>query len=123
MDKPKFRELLLKMKEEASGVAEFIEILQVEKLADDVDIATVDSSNSLAGKLHSRKRAYLARIEKCLKKLEDDTYGNCESCGVEINERRLLARPTALLCIDCKSEQEKRENKDKLFRGILSDLD
>lgn len=123
MDKPKFRELLLKMKEEVSEVAEFVEILQVEKLADDVDIATVDSSNSLAGKLHSRKIAYLARIEKCLKKLEDDTYGNCESCRVAINERRLLARPTALLCIDCKSEQEKRENKDKLFRGILLDLD
>ncbi|MEA7571629.1 TraR/DksA C4-type zinc finger protein, partial [Salmonella enterica subsp. enterica serovar Virginia] len=41
------------------------------------------------------------KIEKTLKKVEDEDFGYCESCGVEIGIRRLEARPTADLCIDC----------------------
>lgn len=117
-------ELLVKMKEEALGTTTgFVESLQGEKFADEIDIAVADSSKSLAEKFQSRKQAYLNRINKCLKKLENGTYGECENCGVQINGRRLLARPTALLCIDCKSEQEKYENREKIGRGILSDLE
>ena len=124
MIEDKYRELLFKMKNEVLGVTTgFKETIQIEKLADEIDIATADSNKSLAEKLQSRQQAYLNRINKCLKKLEDGTYGECESCGVQINERRLLARPTALLCIDCKSEQEKYENREKTGRGILSDLE
>ena len=121
----KLRELLLKMKSEATGITTgFVESLQTEKLADELDIAQVDLSNALAGKLQSRKKSYLSRIDMCLKKIEDGTYGDCNHCGERIAEKRLLARPTALLCIDCKLEQEKFENREKsASRGFLSDLD
>ena len=125
MDMSKFKDLLVKMRNEVTCVTTgFVESLQTEKLADELDIAQVDLSNALAGKLQSRKQSYLNRIDVCLKKIKDGTYGDCDHCGVQNNEKRLLARPTALLCIDCKSEQEKFENKEKqASRGFLSDLD
>ena len=49
--------------------------------------------------------------KKTLKKVEDEDFGYCESCGVEIGIRRLEARPTADLCIDCKTLAEIREKQ------------
>lgn len=43
--------------------------------------------------------------------MEDEDFGYCESCGVEIGIRRTEARPTADLCIDCKTLAEIRENR------------
>ena len=50
-------------------------------------------------------------FEATLKKVEDEDFGYCESCGVEIGIRRLEARPTADLCIDCKTLAEIREKQ------------
>ena len=47
----------------------------------------------------------------CIAKIEAGDYGYCESCGVEIGIRRLEARPTATLCIDCKTLDEIREKQ------------
>ncbi|GAM61740.1 C4-type zinc finger protein [Vibrio ishigakensis] len=48
----------------------------------------------------------IKKIEKTLNKIEEDEFGFCDSCGVEIGIRRLEARPTADLCIDCKTLAE-----------------
>lgn len=56
-------------------------------------------------------RKLIKKIEKTLKKVEDEDFGYCESCGVEIGIRRLEARPTADLCIDCKTLAEIREKQ------------
>jgi DnaK suppressor protein len=51
----------------------------------------------------------LRKIDKALGRLASDDYGYCEGCGVEIGLRRLEARPTAELCIDCKHLEEEKE--------------
>ncbi|MFY8727794.1 TraR/DksA C4-type zinc finger protein, partial [Klebsiella pneumoniae] len=61
--------------------------------------------------LFNKARKLIKKIEKTLKKVEDEDFGYCESCGVEIGIRRLEARPTADLCIDCKTLAEIREKQ------------
>jgi len=119
----KFRDILLKMKDDIVTTEINLDSIQGEKVADDVDVAASDSAASLATKFITRKNSYLKRIEQTLKKIEQGTYGECESCGEEISERRLVARPTALLCIDCKEEEEKMEQKEKerMRGGFLAD--
>ena len=58
-----------------------------------------------------RERKLMKKIESTLKKLDNDDFGYCESCGVEIGIKRLEARPTADLCIDCKTLAEIREKQ------------
>ena len=57
-----------------------------------------------------RERKLLSKIESTLKKIDENEYGYCASCGEEIGIRRLEARPTAELCIDCKTRQEALEH-------------
>ena len=58
---------------------------------------------------HGRERGLLDKIEKALSRLEDGSFGMCDSCGEEISAKRLEARPEATLCIQCKEEQERQE--------------
>ena len=64
-------------------------------------------------RIRDRERKLIQKIQKALKKLEDGTYGVCESCEEPIDEERLVARPVTDLCIDCKSLEESRERKTK----------
>ena len=66
---------------------------------------------SLELRNRDRERKLIKKIEKTLKKVEDEDFGYCESCGVEIGIRRLEARPTADLCIDCKTLAEIAKNR------------
>ena len=50
-------------------------------------------------------------LDQTLQRIEDDDYGFCDSCGVEIGIRRLEARPTATLCIDCETLAEIKEKQ------------
>ena len=58
-----------------------------------------------------RERKLMKKIESTLKKLDSEDFGYCDSCGEEIGIRRLEARPTADLCIDCKTLAEIREKQ------------
>ena len=51
--------------------------------------------------LRDRSRAELQRIDNALRKLDEGTYGTCESCGNPIAPERLRAIPWAALCIEC----------------------
>jgi len=73
------------------------------------DRATQESDMGLELRTRDRERKLLVKIDKTLRKIDDHEYGYCESCGVEIGIRRLEARPTADLCIDCKTRQETLE--------------
>src|SRR5690606_3614942 len=75
-------------------------------VADEAEIASQDVSNSISIHLHERDRTALYAIEKALSKIEEGSYGQCESCGEIIAGRRLQARPFTALCIDCMEEQE-----------------
>ena len=78
-------------------------------LADEVDLASSESEQSMNLRLRDRERVLLKKIDKMLQKIEEGSYGICESCGEEIGLKRLEARPVTDLCIRCKEEQEKLE--------------
>jgi len=78
---------------------------------DEMDVALAESSLSFTGQLRERERWLLDKIERSLEKIEQGSYGECESCGNEIGVGRLRARPVASLCIDCKEEQERLERQ------------
>lgn len=75
------------------------------------DRATQESEFSLELRTRDRERKLLKKIDETLKQLDEHEYGYCESCGIEIGLRRLEARPTATLCIDCKTLDEIREKQ------------
>ena len=62
-------------------------------------------------KLNASKRKLLKKINETIEKIDEDDYGFCEACGVEIGIRRLEARPTATLCVDCKTLAELKEKQ------------
>lgn len=75
------------------------------------DRASQEEEFSLELRTRDRERKLIKKINETLAKIDADDYGYCESCGVEIGIRRLEARPTATLCIDCKTLQEIREKQ------------
>ncbi|UUM30196.1 RNA polymerase-binding protein DksA [Vibrio japonicus] len=78
---------------------------------DPVDRASQEEEFSLELRNRDRERRLIKKIEKTLDKIEEDDFGFCESCGIEIGIRRLEARPTADLCIDCKTLAEIKEKQ------------
>lgn len=75
------------------------------------DRATQESEFSLELRTRDRERKLIKKINEALKSIETGEYGYCETCGIEIGIRRLEARPTATLCIDCKTLDEIREKQ------------
>jgi DnaK suppressor protein len=75
------------------------------------DRATQESEFSMELRARDRERKLIKKIEESIQDLEDNEYGYCEACGVEIGVKRLEARPTATLCIDCKVLDEIRERQ------------
>lgn len=83
----------------------------VTNFPDPTDRASQESEFSLELRTRDRERKLINKINKTLRKIDDHEYGYCESCGVEIGIRRLEARPTADLCIECKTLQEMKERQ------------
>lgn len=78
---------------------------------DPVDRASQEEEFSLELRTRDRERKLLKKITQSILKIEDEEYGYCESCGIEIGIRRLEARPTAEMCIDCKTLAEIKERQ------------
>lgn len=115
----KFKEILSKTKLGLVDGASDLKKLHVEKTADEVDAANNHLNQTLETKLLTRKASYIRKIDYALEKIEEGTYGECEKCGDEIAAKRLLARPTASLCLYCKEIQEKRETAQRRTSGIM----
>ncbi len=73
------------------------------------DRASQETEFSIELRTRDRERKLLKKITQTLDLLDSHEYGFCESCGADIGIRRLEARPTANLCIECKTLQEIRE--------------
>jgi DnaK suppressor protein len=109
-----FREILLTWKRELmEEVDRTVHHMQDEaaNFPDPNDRATQESEFSMELRARERERKLIKKIDESIDKLDDGEYGYCESCGVEIGIRRLEARPTASLCIDCKTLDEIREKQ------------
>ena len=78
---------------------------------DPADRASQEEEFSLELRARDRERKLIKKIDETLQLIEDNDYGWCDSCGVEIGIRRLEARPTATLCIDCKTLAEIKEKQ------------
>lgn len=106
-----FRELLVKQQDElienASNTA--IELKKHETAPDPADRATQEEEYALELRTRDRERKLLHKIDSALDRIARKDFGWCEKCGEEIGIRRLEARPTAELCIDCKEIAERQE--------------
>jgi DnaK suppressor protein len=78
---------------------------------DPADRASQEEEFSLELRTRDRERKLIKKIDKTLELIESDGYGYCDACGVEIGIRRLEARPTATLCVDCKTIDEIKEKQ------------
>jgi len=78
---------------------------------DPADRATQEEEFSLELRTRDRERKLIKKIDKTLVRIEEDDYGFCDQCGVDIGIRRLEARPTADLCVDCKTLDEIKERQ------------
>ena len=76
---------------------------------DPTDRASLESDRNFELRIRDRERKLIKKIREALERLDDDTFGLCESCEEEISVERLRARPVTTLCIDCKTEQERQE--------------
>lgn len=109
-----FREILLAWKRELmEEVDRTVHHMQDEatNFPDPNDRASQESEFSLELRTRDRERKLIKKIDEALTRIEDHEYGYCEACGVDIGIRRLEARPTATLCIDCKTLDEIREKQ------------
>ncbi|MDF2941038.1 MAG: suppressor protein DksA [Gammaproteobacteria bacterium] len=78
---------------------------------DPVDRAAQEEEFSLELRARDRERKLINKIEESIEDIQKNEYGYCRACGSEIGIRRLEARPTATLCIDCKTLDEIKEKQ------------
>ena len=109
-----FREILGALREELSAdIERTVHQMQDDQtvFADPNDRASQESDMALELRNRDRERKLIKKIDETIARIDANEYGYCESCGVEIGLKRLEARPTATLCIDCKTLDELREKQ------------
>jgi DnaK suppressor protein len=109
-----FKKMLEDMKRDLSqDIDRTVHTMQDEAtiFADPNDRASQESDMSLELRNRDRERKLIKKIDETISRIDAGEYGFCESCGVEIGLKRLEARPTATLCIDCKTLDELREKQ------------
>ncbi len=118
IDTDRFREALLEERERVVAAIENLHDENPGTMTDEsgedaavdnhpADVATVTFDRELDDTLEENSAHVLSDIDAALKRIEDGTYGTCQSCGRQIPEERLEARPWATLCIDCQRERER----------------
>ena len=109
-----FREILGALREELSAdIERTVHQMQDDQtvFADPNDRASQESDMALELRNRDRERKLIKKIDETMGRIDAEDYGYCESCGAEIGLKRLEARPTATLCIDCKTLDEMREKQ------------
>lgn len=109
-----FREILTQLKQQIMSTSDHtISHMknQREQYADELDLAAQEEAFRLELRERDRERKLLKNVERSLDNLDSGEYGYCAECGAEIGLKRLEARPTATMCIDCKSFAELKEKR------------
>ncbi len=109
----KFRELL---EQKRTGVLQNAQktltdhmVLDPNDLPDEMDLASSEYLQSFEFRLRGREKAYLSKLDLALRKIDEGSFGICQSCEEPISKKRLEARPETQLCIRCKEDQERDE--------------
>ena len=100
----RFEEILVEAEKTVSGMT-----TANENYPDPTDRASLESDRNFMLRIRDRERKLLAKIRGALERIESGDFGICESCGDDIGEERLKARPVTTLCISCKKKQEALE--------------
>ena len=109
-----FRTILETLKSELmSDIERTVHTMQDEAtvFADPNDRASQETDIAIELRNRDRERKLIKKIEDTIGLIDNGVYGYCSGCGVEIGIKRLEARPTATLCIDCKTLEEVRERQ------------
>ena len=115
MDKERleyFKDLLTKRKEGliAEASKTIVDMSDDEEtFPDPTDRASLETDRNFLLRIRDRERKLILKIDEALERIEDGTFGICESCGDDISDERLRARPVTTLCIDCKTDSEEKE--------------
>ena len=109
-----FRTLLLTRINELLGgaektVAEMTD--EQENFPDPNDRASLEADRNFELRIRDRERKLIAKMQEAIKRIDDGTFGICDTCGGPISEKRLTARPVTTQCIDCKTKEEKMEKQ------------
>ncbi|MGH8681426.1 MAG: RNA polymerase-binding protein DksA [Burkholderiales bacterium] len=109
-----FKQVLAALRDDLSAdIERTVHTMQDEAtvFADPNDRATQESDIALELRNRDRERKLIKKINETIARIDAEDYGYCDSCGAEIGLQRLEARPTATLCIDCKTLEEMRERQ------------
>jgi len=109
-----FRKMLETIKKELSeDIDRTVHNMQDEAtvFADPNDRASQETDMAIELRNRDRERKLIKKIDETLNRISEGDYGFCDKCGVEIGIKRLEARPTATLCIDCKTLEELKEKQ------------
>jgi DnaK suppressor protein len=97
---------------------------------DEIDLVNSNREELLNLRLNGRNILFLKKVEKAKQKILDGSFGICEDCGNDISQKRLMARPTATMCISCQEEKERGEHGSinhrrdlKLVKNVSESLD
>jgi DnaK suppressor protein len=82
---------------------------QKENFPDPTDRASLEADRNFMLRIRDREHKLIKKIKKALERIDNGTFGICESCGEEIGIERLKARPVTSQCIECKSKEEALE--------------
>ncbi|UQZ89963.1 RNA polymerase-binding protein DksA [Deltaproteobacteria bacterium Smac51] len=108
----RFKQILLKQRAEILQYADDTVTDmndQSENYPDPTDRASIESDRNFTLRLRERERFLLVKIDEALERISAGDFGICESCGSDISEKRLEARPVTTLCIECKTRAEAAE--------------
>jgi DnaK suppressor protein len=109
-----FRKILETLKKElGEDIDRTVHTMQDEAtvFADPNDRASQETDIAIELRNRDRERKLIKKIDETLTRIEAGDYGFCDKCGVEVGIQRLEARPTATLCIDCKTLEEMKERQ------------
>lgn len=88
---------------------ELISIRNLDGISEDEEKAQKLEIEMNINSLLNRQRNELRKIDLALNKINNSsTYGECEGCGMDISEKRLVSNPSAIMCVDCQADQEKQ---------------
>src|SRR5512141_3323409 len=116
------KEMLLKKREDLVQEIARRSKASTESAAQDIgdilDSVSEERTRELDLILTDREKRKLAQIDDALDRIEENTYGLCEECGVKIPKARLKVLPFAIFCVEC---QEKNEREEKYTREESED--
>jgi DnaK suppressor protein len=87
---------------------------RTEDFPDPTDRASFESDRNFQLRIKDRERKLIIKIKEALDRIENGTFGICDSCGKPISEKRLMARPVTTQCIECKTADEQQERVERL---------